>query len=555
MLALALAFATSSAHAGSWAPGTEINPAGAVDITPEGLDAVTAILPAFVPSRIDIDDVSDWPGSCFFNVGYGISGLWVGVQIQDASITPQNGVLLFEADLLVNVNDNSDPFSLEYDLSCISGSCEAWVTPFPVHISTTIGLGVVTNGDGTRSLDASVGTITVDYGLSGDNLDSSDCSTILDIADTLGLIDTLIDQVTGPLQDTIDSLAPTIETTIEDAFASANISQDLDLNGVTAHITLSPSDVTISPSGVRVNLAGSVVADAADCVSAWDPGGSLATPSGLPTLGEAPSGVDSPFHAGLSLSDDFANQAVYALWRGGLLCYTVEPGGKIPLDTSILNLLTGQAFAELFPESQPLVLVTSPKKAPTVSYDGTHDVDINVEQLGIDMYAELDGRQARVISVELEGPIGADLAFDGATGNLGVNLDIAADNLTPSLGWNEFYPDQSETILAAFSSSFGSLVEQLIGGLIPDIAFALPSMSGVGLQELDVAPTGSNLDWLGAYAWIGAVTYGDGSSGCGSCGGDTGSDCSGGCSSQGPLPPYAPALLVLGVAVGLRRRR
>lgn len=555
MILLPFLLSAQPALAGSWPPGAPIPNAIVADVTPEGFDAIAQLVPAFLPSEIELSSMSGESGAPDWCLGvrYGVSNMWVGIQVTNAELTPGNGVLDLTASLLININNSSDPFNVDYEIACIGGDCGVWVTPFPVDVHTTIGLAVVTDETG-RHLDATIGAMDISYALSGSNLDSGDCGTILDIADTLGLIDLIIDQLDSTLQDQVSSLGPTIESTLEDAFAAATIDQDLDLNGAVAHISLSPSAVDISPDGVRVTMEGAVSADPAECVAAFDPGGSLATNTSPPTIGVAPAGVDSPFHIGIGVSDDFANSAIYALWRGGLLCYSLEPGGVFPLDTSILNLLTGDVFAPLFPEAQSVVLRTQPREVPEVDYAGSHDVEVGLRALGLEMFAEVDGRQARVIDIELDGPVGIDLALDGSTGNLGINVDINPDNLIPTVAYNEFYPDQDATIADAFQGSVSGLLDTLIGGLLGDLAFALPAFSGLGLQELDIAPAGSNQDWLGAYARIGAVTYGSGKDGCGGCGGDS-SGCSGGCATgPGGIPNVAFGLLPLGLALLLRRR-
>lgn len=556
-----LAFA-SPAHAEDWAPGATIPEAATVDITPEGFNAIAAMIPALIPSDIAIPDTGAEGGYWCFNYMYSLAGAWVGVQVADATIVPGNGVLDIDAELLVNVNDATDPFNLAYEILCGDGDCNGYVTAFPVHLHTTMALAVVTASDGSTSLDATVGSLEVTYELTNDNI-VLDC-WVQDLEDVLGyfglsIYDLLISQIDSTLQSTISDLGPTLESTIEDAFASANIEQDLDLNGVAAHIHLYPSDVVIQPAGVRLTMAGSVSADSATCTAAFDPGGSLKTASSTPDIGIAPSGIDSPFHLGIALSDDFANETMYALWRGGLLCYSLAPDNDtFPLDTSILNLLSGQAFTDLFPESAPMSLNTVPRAAPTVSYTGSHDIDVEVHDLDLEMNAELDGRMARMLAVTLNGPIGADLNLDGTTGMLAIALEINPEELNPTVSYNEFHADANSAIEASFGSSLSGILDTVLGGLLESLAFAMPNFSGIGLQDLQTAAAGSNQDWLGAYAWVGAVTYSS-SSGCGGCGGgtDTGSgsssSCGGGCST-GDVPAAWTMLVPFGLLLGLRRR-
>ncbi len=562
---LAVLSMSTPAHAGDWPAGATVPQAATVDITPEGFQAIAALIPALIPSNIAIPETGASGGYWCFDYMYDLAGGWVGVQVTDATITPGDGVLDINADLLVNVNDSSDPFDLSYEILCSSGDCGGYVTPFAVHFSTTMALAVVDNGDGTTSVDATVGTPVVTYDLTNDNI-VLDC-WVQDLENVLSyfglsLYQLIIDQVSGQLDSTIANLGPTLETAIESAFASANIQQDLSLNGVTAHVHFYPSDITIDPTGVRLTMAGSMSADAASCIAAYDPGTSLKTESSPPDLGVAPSGVDSPFHLGISLSDDFANEAMYALWRGGLLCYNLAPDNStFPLDTSVLNLLTGQAFADLYPESEPMSLNTVPRAAPTVSYTGTHPIDVNLNNLDLDMNAELDGRMSRMIAVTLNGPVGVTPTLDGSTGSLAIALDVNPANLNPTVTYNEFYPDANSTIEASFGTSLSGVLDTVLGSLLSGLQFAIPSFSGIGLQQLELAPAGTNQDWLGAYAWIGAVTY-TSSSGCGGCGGsDSGGDsgasssssCGGGCATGG-IPAAWSLVVPFGLLLGLRRR-
>lgn len=560
---LTLMGASSRVLAADWTSGETIPEAATVDITPEGFEAIAALIPALIPSSIEIPDSSAEGGYWCFNYAYALVGGWVGIQVTDANIVPGNGVLDISADLLVNVNDASDPFNLGYEIFCSDGDCGGYVTGFPVHFSTTMALAIVTAGDGSTSLDATVGTPVVTYELSGDNI-VLDCF-LQDLEDVLGyfglsIYDLIIDQVAGQLDSAVADLGPTLETTIEEAFASANIDQDLDLNGVAAHVNLYPSDVVVEPSGVRLTMAGSMSADAASCVASYDPGTSLKTASNAPSIGVAPSGVDSPFHLGISLSDDFANEAMYALWRGGLLCYSLAPDNDtFPLDSSILNLLTGQAFEDLFPPDQdakPMSLTTVPRAAPTVEYTGSHAIDVQIHDLDLDMAAELDGRMSRMVAVTLNGPVGIDPALDGTTGNLAIAVDINPENLDPTVTYNEFHPEANAAIEASFGSSLAGVLDTVLGSVLGALSFALPSSNGIGLQDLQLAPAGTNQDWLGAYAWIGAVTY-ESSSGCGGCGGTTDSGTSsescGGCST-GEVPTAWTLILPFGLLLGLRRR-
>lgn len=549
-----------AARADTWDPGATIEPAAVADITPEGFASLGALIPALLPPSISIDPMSADDGY----YAYSFSNGQIGIGIDSTDISPGNGVVDVNASLEVSVNDASNPFYLYYSAlwGLIEGDCPGYVDPFQVDVHTTLALEVVDPGDGTRVLDATLGEIEVSYALDGENI-HLDCG-IQDVEDVLSyfglsIYDLIIDQLDSYLQDTIADMGPTLEETIEDAFAQASISQELDLNGAVATLELEPSDVQITPDGARVLLAGSMEAPPSDCVSEWDPGGSLKTASEPPDIGSAPSSVPAGFHAALALSDDFANEALYALWRGGLLCYVVdEETSPIPITTSLLDGMADGEIEAVIPESTAVTIVTRPQVAPTVAYDGSHNLDINIDTLGLDFYTEVDGRQARLLGLDLNGTAGADLAFDGSTGEMGIAVYAESGSLTATASYNELAPAASAGLEENFGTLFDSIVGMVLGSYLEEAVFGLPTFSGLGLSSMQIEGTGDNLDWLGVYAGLGVVSY-TGDSSCGGCGGsetgavDTASsgDC-GGCAS---LPTAPLGFVGFATALVLRRRR
>ncbi len=561
----------SAASAGTWPPGSTINPGLSADITKEGFDAIAELIPSFLPPEIPIDDMGDgYPGvldECYLGgYEYALTNAKVEIEVAGASITPGSGVLDIDAQLLVSLNDATDPFGLYTMLECIEDTCYGYVNPFPVNVSTSMMLAVVDNGDGTRSLDATMGDIAVEYELDGANdIYLGECA-IGDVEEVLNwvgisLYDLILSALGGTLDSAIADMGPELETAIEDAFASASIEQELAVGDAVVNVKLQPSNVDITPASARIWMEGAFSGEAAECVASVDPGGSLRTDSDLPGPTDLPSGVSSDYHLGLMVGDDFANAALYTFWRSGLLCYTLDEGGPVPIDTSMLNLLTNDAFAPLFPESKPVTIVTRPLKPPEVLYTGEHDLGLTVEDLELDFFAELDGREARMITLSLDVAAGADLEFDGNSGNLEVAVDLAPENIVPSVSYNEIDEAANEAILQAFGGLFQTIIDTVAGDLLSSLAFALPNFSGIGLESIEVAANGDAGDWLGVYTWLGPVSYGDSSS-CGGCGGtDTGSgsssDCSSGCSggTSCAVVPLAPWQLgALAVLVARRRR-
>jgi len=543
------------ASATLWEPGALIEDAAVVDVTDDGLDAAGDLIPALVPSRIDIPDMGDDQGY----YSYSLSGAWAGISMGDASIVPQNGALTLDADLLVQLNDAYDPFALDFSiLWVISDSCDGHVQPFPAHITVDLALAVVPVGDGTFRLDATVGAMDVTYDLASEDIVLENCSLyyLEEVLNFFGLsiYDLVIDYADSAIQDAIGDAAGDIEAMIEEAFASATINEQLDLNGVLVDMQLSPRDVQITPQGLRLLMQGSFATEqAAECIEAWDPGGSPMTDTDPPVLGAAPSGIPADYHLAVLASDDMVNQALYALWRGGLLCYTVDENFEsFPVSTSILGILDGSdnegPFDELFPENADMAIVTRPEGQPLAALDGEHDVDITVETLGLDFFADVDGRRAKALGIDLAADIGADLNLDSATGMLDIALDLAPENIVPTVTSCELTAGVEPLVEENFGGLLQTILDAVVGDLLSGLSYQLPSFSGLGLTSIDTAAAGNQADWLGLFANLGPVAY---EGGCD----DSGEGCgSSGCAGVGAV--RAPwMLLALGAGLAARRRR
>lgn len=540
-------------------PGVTIDNAAAIDITENGFNAIEGLLPAMVPSGIDIPDQgasgSDWYGSYSYSLTNGV----VGIKVSSADIAPTSGLLAATIDFLINVNTESDPFYISYSYEDPFGwtswgdTCNTHVEPFPAQAYVAMELNV-DDSVSPPVMDVVIRDMQVSYDLSGEDILMEGCS-IGDVEEVLGwfglsLFDWILGYASEYIDSTLSDMTTEIEGTIEDAFSQATIDQQVDLMGATLTIHLEPQDVVIDPAGVRILMKGSMDAPASTCVDAWDPGGSTKTETDPPTMGVAPSGITEGFHVAASLSDDIINQALYAVWRSGLLCYTLE--GEIQgfeLSTSLLSMMGTDAFEEIFPEPKPLTIVTRPRNVPAADLDSANDVGLVVQDLGVDMYGEVDGRQALVLGLDLDANVGADLNLDAATGNLDIALDLSAENIVATVRSNELAASATSDI----ESGFGGLLDTILGmlgGSLSGFSTALPSYEGIGLTDIQVGAAGGSGDWLGVFAWVGSVTYP--STGCDESGGTS---CDTGCGVPGSNPARWGLLPAALAFLALRRRR
>ncbi|MCO4748062.1 MAG: hypothetical protein KC912_24930, partial [Proteobacteria bacterium] len=325
----------------------------------------------------------------------------------------------------------------------------------------------------------------------------------------------------------------------------ASIDEVIDLQGIALHMRLFPGSATSTADGMQIGLSGFMEADvASECVPSQPTGSLFTDGEALPPLSALGSS-----HAALQLSDDVANQGMYGVWKGGLLCFELGEGSDsdidlgLPINASLLGLIGGDEYAALFPDEGPLFLRTNPKSPPVVDYGGTSDVTLVVRDLELDFYAELDGRMARPLGVTLEADAGIDVTFDPTTGQAAIDLALGPDEITPIASMIEVAPNSKETVEDNFSGLLETLLDSLLGSALDGLAFGLPNLDGFGITDLSLGGSAGE-EWLTGEAALGPVTYESGGCDEGCSGGGSG------CSTGSAMPWLFVMVLPL-----LRRRR
>lgn len=548
--------------------GETINKALVVDVTPEGFDSISDTLPELLPSEIEVPDIRQ-TGSAGFDWEANATNIDVGVEVVDVAITPSTGYLDVSAtvDLLANSEANPAGIKFVYKTPRWLGGpwtladCDFWLRPVTVDINTKVYMTVIDDGNGNRVLDATLTRVDWGWSFTGTDLQVDDC-WIGAINDILEYVDfSLFDLVKGPIEglidDQIQALIVDLEPTLEDAFNSVQLDETLAFNGADIHVKVEPYDVDIRPAGLRLITSGLAEAEEAPCVAGSAFQASYETPSELPQLGDQPAGIGA-YGVGFAGSDEFINQFLFSAYRGGALCFDLSGSqGELPINTGLLSLLAPGAFDEVFDETQPMVIELRPGAPPVARADGPYDISVDAKDLALDMYAELDGRQALVVGIDLDIETGADLEFDGDTGLLEVVVDLTGDDLQATVRPNELVPGQEEAIASQVGTLFDTLAGPIIGDALSGLSFPIPAFGTVGLQSLDAAPTGPERDHFGFFANAGPVPYATGGCADGGGCGDGGSEgCDSGCGPGGVASGRGLTLVLLPLLVaGLRRRR
>ena len=518
-------------------PGERIDEAVALQLDAQGIQALTSLVDELAPETVEVDDTSDSQGGYCINYEYSLSEMWVDISVDELSLTPAQGQLDLSAAMTVAVNDASDPFQLYVEALCQGNDCPGYIDPFPVELSSAVTFQVVEDSLGEPYVDVSVGPFTLDNGLASEHI-QLDCSldTLEDVLNIFGLsiyeliIGALEDELTGQL----DDLRAELELQLEEALAAASVSEQLDLAGATLDLELAPADVQIDPEGLALVLSGVAKAPAQDCVAAYDPQFSTGTASTLPG-----SDAVGEHHAALLLADDFGNQLLYAAWRGGALCQSLGPDDGLPLDSSVLDTLSGGVLSEaLPPDAAPVFIQVKPRSAPVLDLESGHDASVRIEQLGVDLYTEIDDRMARALPLELSTRVDLNLDFDETTGQLATELDLQ-EELLIEVPFADLAPGHEEELAASVSAALPTLLDAALGGLLSELSFGMPGFGGLGVTALQAQ--GIEGQWLALQLDLGTTQYEPS---------DCEDGCSGGCSGAG----MAAGWLGLVGLVLLRRR-
>ena len=534
--------------------GQKIERAVLVDIPPQGFDSLEGVLPSLIPSPIELPPFSEESSACW------LGGYWYKFEFKDAladievtsvELSPDLGHMDLQMELSITLNDPADRFEFNYWLGCIKYSCKGYVEAFPTTVLGEFSISF-SDGDGDGVMESDVvfsEDLSIDIGLTGDHIQLEECPLdfLEDVFQFFGgsLYDIVLNAI--GIDSIINDAIPELEQTIEEALNQSNVDETVDLSGVALRFRLEPSEVILQPEGMRMVFnASSMVEEPAQCIQDYDPGYSKGTDNPSISLEEFPPSYDF----GAVAVDDFVNQTLYAIWSGGALCQRIDQD-TFALDTSILNLLTGDRFVDLFPETRSMVLNIDPQQPPTLNLERSADIGIDIEDMGLEFYAELDFRSSRVLAIQLDTPVDINLGLDNTTGALDLAIDIDTQQATAQVYFNEFYPQDNAQIEDSFAGQLDTILGLVdIDGLLGDVNLTAPAIAlgdgAVGLQNIDFESTGAQLEDLGIYANLGPVSY---SSGCGS----EEEGCGGGCNSIGG--GLGRSLLGVLIILGALRRR
>ena len=571
MLTLLTALLTGPAHAATLAPGETLPNALGLHVSNGGLDNLAGALAGVVPESFEEDSIAgefECDAGDASPLGYAINGLVANIEVTDSQLVASDGrldltlklALTATADEVLITGDCTFLFK-DLDQSCGLDIADS----DPIEVELHVGMSMALD-DTTGAVDVTVDDLSYDLGTIGNPLHDCGFATVVDAL--LGLNpDFLSDLIATFVDPLLEDLPATLETSLEDALGSLNIETSLAVLNANLSLKLAPSELDLTDSGLFLGFGASVATDTiADCADFGE--GSELSSDGWPAIGET--AWDSggyPYDAALLLNKDFVDHLLWNVWASGAFCGDLSNLVDLPLDTEFVGGLYGESFSAYFPESEPVKLVLQSPVQPTTRFDEDPALFIDINSLGIDTAAPLDGRWARMCQVGVDGYISLDP---------NITSESFAPILTVDTEAFTFSEPYNELLDPGYSDGIAELLPTLLGSLLPDDLLptvTLPTWQGIGLESVEWIPSDDG-QWQGGFVTLKTDAVEpleiDGCSGCSGDGGgdplgcsdsgcsDSGCDSGSSCSTSG-RPNVASGRIALISALlalyGTRRRR
>lgn len=497
--AVSLIWANAAQAGGQPPEPLPISPAIALHVSTDGLNAMGDAIAGILPTGITATGLSG-EFVCDEEAGvpllYSADDINIHLSADEVSIVPSTnrldiilGMTLWSDDADITVQG---PCVLELDELCTLG-----LPPTPLNAEVGVQLALV---DG--ELQANVSGIEFTHGNFGNPVETG--CILGDALETLqgygvdligSILDDLLESQLGELEAQLDEVIGGLTTAL-------SFEDELDLAGLgTLGYSLTASGLTIDESGLVITLdALFTTPEYGDCVPQGPAYVSSAHDMPLMT-GNIP-GTSTPYHLGVHVSEDLANQAAFALWQGGMFCIHLNELEQVPADLlvtdalPVLGVSDQETVQSIWPESIPLELYLKADEPPRVPLaGGLHlEAEMALDAMGMEL-----GRETRLWG----NGVFIDVPIDIALGEGELLLDVGLDFDT-SIGFTVAY---NEWLPPVFAEEFGPSLIGAVGAtldletLIPS-SIALPTIYGLGLADLDTRVVGDNEDWLGIYAWV-----------------------------------------------------
>jgi hypothetical protein len=350
---------------------------------------------------------------------------------------------------------------LDIDLGCEDGDVTAdsitvWMELYPYASSGEIQIDIV---------DVVVSSAGFDFGWD---------SFIGDVIDVIGLGSTLDSTVQGYLEDALeDAVEDAVPELIEDLFNDLEIATDIDMNGATYTVQATPRDLEVDDDGIVLVLGSSMSGTwSIDGTGEGSLYGEYDEPTWTTDYGMA-----------MGLGLDFLNQAMYAMWGGGLIDMEMT-GDDLGVDASDLSIV----FPDLTALSLGTVALLPPVLVPGT---GAEMLDLQLGDLLLTLYNGDPAEGNEFLQVYTSVIAGLDMVAnsDGTALVTGIgNATMYFDVVYPEA--NTFAASDTEGLLQLLVPMLLPLFTDLLGEL------PIPEIDGFGLTGVSVELLGSDSGYV-----------------------------------------------------------
>ncbi len=394
-----------------------------------------------------------WYSIYFYITSPSISGT-------DLELTPQAGYL----DAMASIYDATLYWSASGEVMEIgySGSGSVYSSAITVDMDLTpyVSGGVIY-----------VSISNVDVDTSGFDFDWD--SWIWDLIDWFGFdLDSVIaSYVESAIEDVISDEVPAM---LEDVLGSLELATDLDFEDNTYAFDAVPYSIGVDTQGITLSLATYFTAN--NWYSPYSPEGSLYAGYSTPSWASTPGMY-------LGVSEDFINQAMLALWGGGLL--DMQMGGEdMGLDLADLELI--------FPELTELHIITEALLPPVVvPGTGTALLDMHMGDLELSLYGgPIDDENNLMLQAYVSIFSGMDVSVDS-------DLTLSMELVDTMVAFDVVHPE-GNTLGASDTEDLLYALVPLIMPLLTDAMgeIPMPEIEGFALSNITIDTAGAEDGYL-----------------------------------------------------------
>ena len=457
-----------------------------VKVNPGGIDTVEEIAETYLNEEFDLVElVMSYNPLVDEIIDLGFIVCTVYAETTDVQVDPlqldlalHNGYITAEllvTNFLLSVEATIDCVMDGEELYTGSVTADSFTASVPVYVDVVGG-----------ELQVTIGAITLNttnFQVSISGIDP----TLLAVLEAM-ILPMAEDMINEIIQEEIPPL-------IEEILSQLELTFDFELLDHTLTLEADFQSLDILSTGIDLWM------DARTTADSYDPGtpphpGSYYTYGIQPTMGPlSPTG--QAYELGAALCDDAINQALYILYRAGVLTMTIDQGSGFGLDLTAGDLeLFFPGISAIYGEDAPVIIQTQATLPPILDLDPADaaQVELQLGEFFIDLIVEPptdQGVTALSMGMAVIAPASIEI---NATGDA---LSVVLGNPTVNLDIMETMSNLPDAFFEAFVPLLVQFVMPLIGQFLEE--FPIPSFEGYSISITDLTTIGALDDYLGVF--------------------------------------------------------